>query len=72
MIQLQLSPETPLARDEHRATRSVAHAGTAHHLATGLHQDKGYFPGHPLVKGEASAIIRCIAFKKVINDTENY
>ena len=51
MIQLPLSPETPLARDECRATRSVARAGTTHRLATDLHQTKGYFPGHPLSKG---------------------
>jgi hypothetical protein len=29
---------------------------------------KGYFPGHTLVKREKPTIIRCIAFKKVIND----
>jgi squalene cyclase len=53
MIQLQLSPETPLARDGDRATRSVARAGTTHHLATGLHQTKEYFPARPLSKGKA-------------------
>src|SRR5216684_8704810 len=72
MIQLQLSPETPLARDGARATRSVAHARTTHHLATGLHQDKGYFPGHPLVKQEKPTIIGCNAFKKVINDNQEF
>src|SRR5260370_13888022 len=67
MIELQLSPETPLARDGCRATRSVARAGTTHHLATGLHETEGYFLGRPLVKGETPAKIRCIAFRKVIN-----
>src|SRR5258708_17391883 len=51
MIQLQLSPETPLARDGCRATRSVARAGTTHYLATGLHEAKGYFPGRHMSKG---------------------
>jgi len=37
MIQLPLSPETPLARDACLATRSVTRAGATHHLATGLH-----------------------------------
>src|SRR5260370_6835302 len=67
MIELQLSPETPLARDGCRATRSVARAGTTHHLATGLHEIEGYFFGRPLVKGKTPAKIRCIAFRKVIN-----
>src|SRR5882762_2936463 len=69
MIQLQLSPETPLARDGYRATRSVARAGTTHRLATGLHQTKGYFPGRPLSKGkapESPTKFRCVRFKNVI------
>src|SRR5260370_8498671 len=72
MIQLQLSPETPLARDGCQATRSVLRAGTTHHLATGLHEAKGYFPGRPLVKGKALLKIRCTAFKKVIHDHQKY
>src|SRR6266404_7958961 len=67
MIQLQLSPETPLARDGARATRSVAQARTTHHLATVRHEIEGYFPGGTLVKGSLPEKIRCIPFKKVIN-----
>src|SRR5260370_40306277 len=51
MIQLQLGPETPLARYWCHSTRSVLRAGTTHHLATGRHEIEGYFPGRPLVKG---------------------
>src|SRR5436853_4929101 len=51
LITLQLSPETPLARDGCHATRSVARARTTHHLATGHHRTKGYFLCRPLVKG---------------------
>jgi len=65
MIQLQLSPETPLARDRCPATRSVARAGTTHHLAAGVHETKEYFPGRPLVKGEGPPNFRCIIFKNV-------
>ena len=59
-----LSPETPLARDGARATRSVAHAHTTHHLATGLHQAKWYFPGRRLVKGKASQKLDALHSKK--------
>jgi hypothetical protein len=51
MIQLPLSPETPLARDGAHATRSVAQARTTHHLAAALHETEGYFPGGTFVKG---------------------
>src|SRR5436853_1472612 len=51
LITLQLSPETPLARDACHATRSVLRAATTHHLATGHHQPKGYFLSHSFVKG---------------------
>src|SRR6267378_6490116 len=50
VIKLQLSPETPLARDGVGATR-VAHARTTHQLAAASHQGKEYFPGLPEVKG---------------------
>ena len=72
MIQLQLSPETPLARDGCPATRSVARARTTHHLAAGVHETKGYFPGRPLVKGEGPPNIRCIIFKNVINRNQEF
>src|SRR5438876_4140778 len=68
MIQLPLSPETPLARDACLATRSVTHATATHHLATGLHEAKEYFPLRSPVKGKLSTKIRCTAFKKVINE----
>jgi hypothetical protein len=38
LIRLQLSPETPLARDGCHATRSVAQARTTHQLAAGHHE----------------------------------
>jgi len=72
MIQLQLSPETPLARDGRHATRSVARAGTAHHLAAGVHETKGYFPGRPLVKGLSPLNFRCMIFKNVINGNQEF
>jgi len=65
MIQLQLSPETPLARDGAHATRSVAQARTTHHLAAVHHETEGYFPDRSLVKGSLPANIGCIPFKKV-------
>src|SRR5467141_99002 len=51
LITLQLSPETPLARNGCHATRSVLRAGTTHGLATGVHEIEGYIPGRPLSKG---------------------
>src|SRR5258708_5314946 len=51
-IQLQLSPETPLARDGCHATRSVLRAETTHGLAAGVHEAKGYCRGLPHVKRE--------------------
>src|SRR5882762_10034356 len=70
MIQLQLSPETPLARDGCHATRSVARAGTTHHLAASVHETKEYFPGRPLVKGESPLNFRCMIRKNVINGNQ--
>jgi hypothetical protein len=54
LIRLQLSPETPLARDGCHATRSVAHARTTHHLAAGHHEIEEYVSNLPQVKGKAS------------------
>src|ERR1700682_199532 len=51
VFKLQLSPETPLARDGARATRSVARARTTHRLAAVSHQGEEYFAGLPEVKG---------------------
>jgi hypothetical protein len=59
-----LSPETPLARDAHLATRSVALARTTHHLATVHHETRGYFPGHPVVKGIALQTLDACNSKK--------
>jgi len=72
MIQLQLSPETPLARDGCHATRSVARAGTTHHLAASVHETKEYFPGRPLVKGEGPLNFRCMILKNVINGNQKF
>jgi hypothetical protein len=64
LIKLQLSPETPLARDGCHATRSVLRAGTTHVLAAGSHQVKEYFPGLPKVKGSASQRLDALHRKK--------
>src|SRR5882672_1339830 len=72
LIKLQLSPETPLARDGRHATRSVARAETTHRLATVPHESEEYSRGIPVVKGMHPTKIRCIASKKVINDCSKF